>query len=80
MKMYYILEVLKRIDGLRNFPYENLDEFTALQIEMGSITNKEKLKKSPNKNFIDILEFLSDDIYFIKEEAITEHLKNKGVL
>lgn len=73
MKLLYINNILQRMDALRVKPYKNLDKLQDLEDEILKVAeNKDKIK---DKDFIQILEFISDDIYCIREKAISKRIK-----
>ncbi|MCG3672828.1 hypothetical protein [Aliarcobacter butzleri] len=61
MKMYYISNLLKRFDTLRINPVENHNKLEELLLEVRSIISGKE--KSKDKYFIEILEFISDEVY-----------------
>ncbi|MFW3406748.1 hypothetical protein ACN9JU_07640 [Aliarcobacter butzleri] len=68
MKLMYIANLLKRFDTLRVNPVENHNKLEELILEVRAVINgKERIKD--NNNFIGILEFISDEIYFVKKEV-----------
>ncbi|MFW2555256.1 hypothetical protein [Aliarcobacter butzleri] len=71
MKMYYISNLLKRFDTLRVTPVENHNKLEELLLEVRAVINGKKENKD-NKYFIEILEFISDEIYFVKNEALQD--------
>ncbi|MFW3327403.1 hypothetical protein [Aliarcobacter butzleri] len=78
MKLLYINIILKRMDALRVRPYKNLDELQELENEILKVA--ESKDKTKDKDFIQILEFIADDIYFIREKAILKRIKKGGAL
>lgn len=61
MKMYYISNILKRFDTLRVSPVENHNKLEDLLLEIRAIISGKE--KSKDKYFIEILEFISDEVY-----------------
>ncbi|KLE01928.1 hypothetical protein [Aliarcobacter butzleri] len=61
MKMYYISNLLKRFDTLRINPVENHNKLEELLLEVRAIISGKE--KSKDKYFIEILEFISDEVY-----------------
>lgn len=71
MKMYYISNLLKRFDTLRVAPVENHNKLEELLLEVRAVISGKE--KSKDKYFIEILEFISDEIYFVKNEALQDN-------
>ncbi|MDN5059794.1 hypothetical protein [Aliarcobacter butzleri] len=61
MKMYYISNLLKRFDTLRIDPAKNYNKLEELLLEVRAIISGKE--KSKDKYFIEILEFISDEVY-----------------
>lgn len=78
MKLLYINNILKRMDALRVRPYKNLDKLQELEDEILKVA--ESKDKTKDKDFIQILEFIADDIYCIREKAISKRIKKSSVL
>ncbi|WP_419677627.1 hypothetical protein ACN2EN_08215 [Aliarcobacter lanthieri] len=73
MRMFYINQLLQRYDSLRTNYKEKLEEIEELQIEVLAIIKDIENRENPkDKNFIEILEFISDEIYFAKSEALQD--------
>ncbi|MCT7911048.1 hypothetical protein N5912_04350 [Arcobacter lacus] len=61
MKLMYIANLLKRFDTLRVNPVENHNKLEELLLEARAIISGKE--KSKDKYFIEILEFISDEVY-----------------
>ena len=78
MKIAYINHILKEMDTLRVKPFKNLDKLEELQKEILDVASK--YPKPKDINFVQVLKFVSTEIHFIKEKAISKRIKKGGAL
>ena len=79
MRMFYISHLLKRYDSLRNNYKEKLEEIKELQIELlTTIENIENRENPKDKSFIEILNFIQTELFFLQQKALKKLIKKGG--
>ena len=74
--MFYINQLLQRFDSLRNNYKEKLEEIEELQIEvLAIIKNIENRENPKDKNFIEILNFIQTELFFLQQKALKKLIK-----
>ena len=74
--MFYINQLLQRYDSLRTNYKEKLEEIEELQIEVLAIIEDFENRKNPKDiNFIEILNFIQTELFFLQQKALKK--KNK---
>ena len=76
MRMFYINQLLQRFDSLRNNYKEKLEEIEELQIEVLAIIEDFENRKNPKDiNFIEILNFIQTELFFLQQKALKKLIK-----
>ena len=79
MKLLYISQLLQRYDSLRTQYKEKLEEIEELQIEVFAIIRDVEDRKNPKDlNFIQILNFIGTELFFLQQKAIRKLIKKGG--
>ena len=79
MRMFYINQLLQRYDSLRTNYKENLEEIEELQIEVLAIIEDIENRKNPKDiNFIEILNFIQTELFFLQQKALKKLIKKGG--
>jgi hypothetical protein len=79
MKLLYISQLLQRYDSLRANYKEKLEEIEELQIEVLAIIEDIQNRKNPKDiNFIEILNFIQIELFFLQQKALKKLLKKVG--
>jgi hypothetical protein len=77
--MFYINQLLQRFDSLRTNYKEKMEEIEELQIEVLAIIEDFENRKNPKDiNFIDILNFIQTELFFLQQKALKKFIK-KGL-
>ena len=77
--MFYINQLLQRFDSLRNNYKEKLEEIEELQIEVLAIIEDIENRKNPKDiNFIEILNFIQTELFFLQQKALKKLIKKGG--
>ena len=77
--MFYINQLLQRYDSLRTNYKENLEEIEELQIEVLAIIEDFENRKNPKDvNFIEILNFIQTELFFLQQKALKKLIKKGG--
>ena len=80
MRMLYINQLLQRYDSLRTNYKEKLEEIKELQIELlTTIENIENRENPKDKNFIEILNFIQTELFFLQQKALKKLIKKGGL-
>ena len=81
MRMFYISHLQQRYDSLRTNYKEKLEEIKELQIELlTTIENIENRENPKDKNFIEILNFIQTELFFLQQKALKKLIKKGGAL
>ena len=76
MRMMYINQLLQRYDSLRTNYKEKLEEIEELQIEVLAIIKDIENRKNPKDiNFIEILNFIQTELFFLQQKALKKLIK-----
>ena len=76
MRMFYINQLLQRYDSLRTNYKEKLEEIEELQIEVLAIIEDIENRKNPKDvNFIEILNFIQTELFFLQQKALKKLIK-----
>ena len=76
MRMFYISHLQQRYDSLRTNYKEKLEEIKELQIELlTTIENIENRENPKDKNFIEILNFIQTELFFLQQKALKKLIK-----
>ena len=76
MRMFYINQLLQRFDSLRPNYKEKLEEIEELQIEVLAIIEDFENRKNPKDiNFIEILNFIQTELFFLQQKALKKLIK-----
>ena len=76
MRMFYINQLLQRYDSLRTNYKEKLEEIEELQIEVLAIIKDIENRENPkDKNFIEILNFIQTELFFLQQKALKKLIK-----
>ena len=76
MRMFYINQLLQRYDSLRTNYKEKLEEIEELQIEVLAIIEDFENRKNPKDiNFIEILNFIQTELFFLQQKALKKLIK-----
>lgn len=76
MRMFYINQLLQRYDSLRTDYKEKLEEIEELQIEVLAIIEDIENRKNPKDiNFIEILNFIQTELFFLQQKALKKLIK-----
>ena len=79
MRMFYINQLLQRYDSLRTNYKEKLEEIEEFQIEvLAIIKNIENRENPKDKNFIEILNFIQTELFFLQQKALKKLVKKGG--
>mgnify|MGYP003535427210 FL=1 len=79
MRMFYINQLLQRYDSLRTNYKEKLEEIEEFQIEVLAIIEDFENRKNPKDiNFIEILNFIQTELFFLQQKALKKLIK-KGL-
>ena len=74
--MFYINQLLQRYDSLRANYKEKLEEIEELQIEVLAIIEDFENRKNPKDiNFIEILNFIQTELFFLQQKALKKLIK-----
>ncbi len=77
--MFYINQLLQRYDFLRANYKEKLKEIEELQIEVLAIIEDIENRKNPKDiNFIEILNFIQTELFFLQQKALKKLIKKGG--
>jgi hypothetical protein len=77
--MFYINQLLQRYDSLRTNYKEKLEEIEEFQIELLAIIKDIENRKNPKDiNFIEILNFIQIELFFLQQKALKKLLKKVG--
>ena len=77
--MFYINQLLQRYDSLRTNYKEKLEEIEELQIEVLAIIEDFENRKNPKDiNFIEILNFIQTELFFLQQKALKKLIKKGG--
>ena len=80
MRMFYINQLLQRYDSLRTNYKEKLEEIGELQIEVLAIIEDFENRKNPKDvNFIEILNFIQTELFFLQQKALKKLIKKGGL-
>jgi uncharacterized protein (DUF342 family) len=81
MKLLYISQLLQRYDSLRTQYKEKLEEIQQLQIEVLAIIRDIENRKNPkDMNFIEILNFIQTELFFLQQKALKKLIKKGGCI
>ena len=76
MRMFYINQLLQRYDSLRTNYKEKMEEIEELQIEVLAIIEDFENRKNPKDiNFIEILNFIQTELFFLQQKALKKLIK-----
>ena len=76
MRMFYINQLLQKFDILRTNYKEKLEEIEELQIEVLAIIEDIENRKNPKDiNFIEILNFIQTELFFLQQKALKKLIK-----
>ena len=79
MRMFYISHLQQRYDSLRTNYKEKLEEIEELQIEVLAIIEDFENRKNPKDiNFIEILNFIQTELFFLQQKALKKLIKKGG--
>jgi hypothetical protein len=79
MKLLYISQLLQRYDSLKANYKEKLEEIEELQIEVLAIIRDIENRKNPKDlNFIQILNFIETELFFLQQKALKKLIKKGG--
>lgn len=79
MKLLYINQLLQRYDSLRTNYKEKLEEIQELQIEvLAIIKDIENRNNIKDINFIEILNFIQTELFFLQQKALKKLIKKGG--
>ena len=77
--MFYINQLLQRYDSLRTNYKEKLEEIEEFQIELLAIIKNIENRENPkDKNFIEILNFIQTELFFLQQKALKKLIKKGG--
>jgi hypothetical protein len=77
--MFYISQLLQRYDSLKANYKEKLEEIKELQIEVLAIIKDIENRENPkDKNFIEILNFIQTELFFLQQKALKKLIKKGG--
>ena len=77
--MFYINQLLQRYDSLRTNYKEKLEEIEELQIEVLAIIEDIENRENPKDiNFIEILNFIQTELFFLQQKALKKLIKKGG--
>ena len=76
MRMFYINQLLQRFESLRTNYKEKLEEIEEFQIEVLAIIKDIENRENPkDKNFIEILNFIQTELFFLQQKALKKLIK-----
>ena len=76
MRMFYISHLLQRYDSLRTNYKEKLEEIEEFQIELLAIIKDIENRENPKDiNFIEILNFIQTELFFLQQKALKKLIK-----
>ena len=79
MRMFYINQLLQRYDSLRTNYKHKLEEIEEFQIELLAIIEDIENRKNPKDvNFIEILNFIQTELFFLQQKALKKLIKKGG--
>ena len=79
MRMMYLNQLLQRYDSLRTNYKHKLEEIEELQIEVLAIIEDFENRKNPKDvNFIEILNFIQTELFFLQQKALKKLIKKGG--
>ena len=79
MRMFYISHLQQRYASLRTNYKEKLEEIKELQIEVLAIIEDIENRKNPKDiNFIEILNFIQTELFFLQQKALKKLIKKGG--
>ena len=79
MRMFYINQLLQRYDSLRTNYKEKLEEIEEFQIELLAIIKDIENRENPKDiNFIEILNFIQTELFFLQQKALKKLIKKGG--
>ena len=79
MRMFYINQLLQRYDSLRTNYKEKLEEIEELQIEvLAIIKDIENRNNIKDINFIEILNFIQTELFFLQQKGLKKLIKKGG--
>ena len=79
MRMFYINQLLQRYDSLRTNYKEKLEEIEEFQIEVLAIIKDIENRENPKDiNFIEILNFIQTELFFLQQKALKKLIKKGG--
>ena len=74
--MFYINQLLQRYDSLRTNYKEKLEEIEEFQIELLAIIKDIENRENPKDiNFIEILNFIQTELFFLQQKALKKLIK-----
>ena len=77
--MFYINQLLQRYDSLRTNYKEKLEEIEEFQIELLAIIKDIENRENPKDiNFIEILNFIQTELFFLQQKALKKLIKKGG--
>ena len=77
--MFYINQLLQRYDSLRTNYKEKLEEIEEFQIELLAIIKNIENRENPKDiNFIEILNFIQTELFFLQQKALKKLIKKGG--
>lgn len=81
MRMMYLNQLLQRYDSLRTQYKEKLEEIQQLQIEvLAIIRDIENRNNIKDINFIEILNFIETELFFLQQKALRKLIKKGGCI
>ena len=79
MRMMYLNQLLQRYDSLRTNYKEKLEEIEEFQIELLAIIKNIENRENPKDiNFIEILNFIQTELFFLQQKALKKLVKKGG--
>ena len=79
MRMFYINQLLQRYDSLRTNYKKKLEEIEEFQIEVLAIIKDIENRENPKDiNFIEILNFIQTELFFLQQKALKKLIKKGG--
>ncbi len=79
MRMFYINQLLQRYDSLKTNYKEKLEEIEEFQIELLAIIKNIENRENPKDiNFIEILNFIQTELFFLQQKALKRLIKKGG--
>ena len=81
MRMMYLSQLVQRYDSLRGNYKKKLEEIEELQIEVLAIIKDIENRKDPKDiNFIQILNFIETELFFLQQKALRKLIKKGGCI